>query len=103
MFASIGRRLALLNAVVVIAVIAISGVVTFVLLRQSLDREADSALAERAEAATRTRADLFTSSQAIPGSNPPASVAEQPSNGSAQESPDHENGASEQEVGLLES
>ena len=44
MFASVGRHLALLNAVVVAVVIALAGLTTFVLLRQSLDREADSAL-----------------------------------------------------------
>ena len=44
MFASVGRRLALLNAVVVVAAIALAGIATFILLRQSLDREADRSL-----------------------------------------------------------
>jgi signal transduction histidine kinase len=58
-FASIGRRLAILNAVVVVAIIAVVGVATFLLLRQTLEREADSVLAERAHAAEQAWADLF--------------------------------------------
>ncbi|MCD6033649.1 MAG: histidine kinase, partial [Thermomicrobiales bacterium] len=59
MFASIGRRLAILNAFVVVAIIAVVGVATFLLLRQTLEREADSVLAERAHAAEQAWADLF--------------------------------------------
>jgi signal transduction histidine kinase len=66
MFASIGRRLALLNAAVVVAVIALVGISTFSLLRQSLDREADQALAERAAAARANWSDLFASGRPLP-------------------------------------
>jgi signal transduction histidine kinase len=59
MFASIGRRLALLNAIVVVAIIALTGAATFLLLRQSLEREADSVLAERARDAATAWANLF--------------------------------------------
>lgn len=51
MFASVGRRLALLNVLVVVGVIAALGLTTYLLLRQSLDAEANSALAERIDAA----------------------------------------------------
>jgi signal transduction histidine kinase len=63
MFASVGRRLALLNAAVVALVIALVGAATFVLLRESLDREANRALVERAEAAQVTWAPLFSAGQ----------------------------------------
>ena len=63
-FASVGRRLALLSAAVVIATIALVGVVTYVLLRESLNREADSALAARAHAAERAWTDLFREARA---------------------------------------
>jgi two-component system, OmpR family, sensor histidine kinase CiaH len=59
MFTPIGRRLALLNAAVVVAVIAVVGAAIFLLLRQSLDSEADQALAERADSALETWADRF--------------------------------------------
>lgn len=58
-FASVGRRLALLSAAVVIATIALVGAVTYVLLSESLNREADSALAARAHDAEKAWADLF--------------------------------------------
>ncbi|MFN8660413.1 MAG: ATP-binding protein [Thermomicrobiales bacterium] len=58
-FASVGRRLALLSAAVVIATIALVGAVTYVLLSESLNREADSALAARVDVAERAWADLF--------------------------------------------
>src|SRR5689334_9540789 len=68
MFTPIGRRLALLNAAVVVAVIAVVGLATFVLLRQSLNAEADRALAERAETASETWAARFARpSAAAPG------------------------------------
>ena len=66
MFASIGRRLALLNAAVVVAVIALVGIITFSLLRQSLDREADQALADRAAVARASWSDLFASGRPSP-------------------------------------
>lgn len=62
-FASVGRRLALLSAAVVIATIALVGSVTYVLLRESLNREADSALAARAHDAEEAWADLFREAQ----------------------------------------
>jgi signal transduction histidine kinase len=76
MFASVGRRLALLNAVVVAAVIALAGLTTFVLLRQSLDREADSALAERAAAARDAWEDLFVSDQPLRQDTSPSQTSD---------------------------
>lgn len=49
MFQHVGRRLALLNAAVVIAIIAAVGGVTYIALQRSLDREIDNALRERIE------------------------------------------------------
>ncbi len=69
MFTSVGRRLALLNALVVVAVIASIGLTTLFLLRQSLDREADQALAERAGAARATWTGLFATGQPLPADN----------------------------------
>jgi signal transduction histidine kinase len=51
MFASVGRRLALLNVAVVVLVIAVTGAGTWLLLRESLTREADEALEDRISAA----------------------------------------------------
>jgi two-component system sensor histidine kinase CiaH len=77
MFASVGRRLALLNAVVVVGVIAIVGFATFLLLRQSLDREADQALAERAETTRETWSELFAAGQPVsPVTTAPADTGE---------------------------
>ena len=68
MFTPIGRRLALLNAAVVVAVIAVVGAATFFVLRHSLNAEADRALAERAETASETWAARFARlSSAAPG------------------------------------
>jgi signal transduction histidine kinase len=50
-FASVGRRLALLNVAVVVLVIAVTGAGTWLLLRESLTREADEALEDRIKAA----------------------------------------------------
>lgn len=58
-FVSVGRRLALLSAAVVIATIALVGIATYALLRESLNREADSALAARAHAAEEAWGALF--------------------------------------------
>lgn len=44
MFRGVGRRLALFNALVVIAVIALTGVATYLLLLRQLDAEVDSSL-----------------------------------------------------------
>lgn len=49
MFRGVGRRLAILNALVVIAVIALTGAATYVLLRASLDDEVDNGLKARVE------------------------------------------------------
>jgi signal transduction histidine kinase len=65
-FTSVGRRLALLNALVVVAVIAVVGGATFLLLQQSLNREADHVLMERAEVAREAWADLFVTGPAPP-------------------------------------
>ncbi len=54
MFTNIGRRLALLNALVVIAVIALAGLVIYLALRQSLDAEVDEALRLRVEQVARS-------------------------------------------------
>jgi signal transduction histidine kinase len=51
MFTSVGRRLALLNAVMVIAIIALVGVGTADILRVELDREETRLLQRRAESA----------------------------------------------------
>lgn len=58
-FSVVGRRLALLSAAVVIATIALVGTITYLLLRESLNREADSVLASRAHDAEEAWADLF--------------------------------------------
>ncbi|HET8522135.1 MAG TPA: ATP-binding protein [Thermomicrobiales bacterium] len=60
MFTSVGRRLALLNAAVVVIVIAIVGIATVLLLRASLDREASHALKDQAEAAAERWSTVFT-------------------------------------------
>ncbi len=81
MFASVGRRLALLNALVVVAVIASIGMTTLLLLRQSLDREADQALAERAKAARTAWSEVFTTGQPLPSANWPAATAREDDEG----------------------
>src|SRR3954452_18537720 len=101
MFASVGRRLALLNAVVVAAVIALAGLTTFVLLRQSLDREADSALAERAAAAHAAWADLFVTGQPLPQDTAPPQASDD-LQGEADEGGDDRGGEDEKQE-LLES
>lgn len=73
MFASVGRRLALLNATVVVLILALAGAATFALLRESLIREADHALVERADAAQITWASLFVAGQ--PSTPTPTAVA----------------------------
>lgn len=54
MFASVGRRLALLNAAVVIALIAVVGLAIALVLRYQLDREESRTLHSRAEYAAQT-------------------------------------------------
>lgn len=54
MFTPIGRRLALLNAFVVIVVIALVGLVTYLALRRSLDAEMDNVLRARVEQVARS-------------------------------------------------
>jgi signal transduction histidine kinase len=58
-FASVGRRLALLNAAVVLLVIAVVGVGTALLLRESLEREANDTLKEQTEAAAKRWSAVF--------------------------------------------
>jgi signal transduction histidine kinase len=48
MFASVGRRLALLNALVVVGIIALVTMASFALVRQTLTRELDRELGDRA-------------------------------------------------------
>ena len=87
-FAVVGRRLALLSAAVVIATIALVGGATYALLRESLNREADSALAARAHDAEEAWASLFS----VPGS--PASADRSndnsPDSGRKREDDDHD-------------
>lgn len=49
MFSRIGRRLAIFNAVVVFALIALIGIVAFIALRYNLTHELDRSLSERVE------------------------------------------------------
>ncbi len=61
MFASVGRRLALLNALVVVGIIALVTTASFALVRQTLTRELDRELADRAVTlADRWASDLAT-------------------------------------------
>ena len=69
MLSAIGRRLALLNTLVVVAVIAVVGITTVVLMRTSLDAVADQMLAERAMVGRERWADRFAQS----GASAPAS------------------------------
>jgi signal transduction histidine kinase len=69
MFRRIGRRLAVLNAVTVIAIIALTGGITWLALRAALDDEVDNALRERIEAYT-TNPALFEGATATPTSTP---------------------------------
>jgi signal transduction histidine kinase len=59
MFHSVGRRLALLNAVMVIAIIALVGLGTAALLRTELNREETRLLQRRAESAAQAWANQF--------------------------------------------
>lgn len=71
MFASVGRRLALLNAVVVIALIAVVGLAIALVLRYQLDREESRALHSRAEYAAQTwLSDIDPASGARPNGSP---------------------------------
>jgi signal transduction histidine kinase len=85
MFVSVGRRLALVNVAVVLAVTALVGLATFGLLRQSLDREADTVLADRASTAADSWEELFTSSP--PLATPAASAEANGNNHDQQKSP----------------
>jgi two-component system, OmpR family, sensor histidine kinase CiaH len=51
MFGSVERKLALLNVSVVVAIVAMIGIGTWILLRQALDQEADTSLEDRIESA----------------------------------------------------
>jgi hypothetical protein len=96
MFASIGRRLALLNAAVVALVIAFVGATTYLLLRESLIGEADHALVERAETAQTTWAALF-----VAGSPQATEAAAVSTDGDEDEDDEHEDDGHEGEE-LLE-
>ncbi|HVX30444.1 MAG TPA: ATP-binding protein [Nitrolancea sp.] len=54
MFRGVGRRLALFNALVVLVVIALTGIATYLLLLRQLDAEVDHSLMASAEQAVRT-------------------------------------------------
>jgi len=79
MFASVGRRLALLNAAIVIAVIALVGLGTAAILRTELSREETRLLQRRAESAAAAWVDQLTAPassrrvSAKPGSSESAS------------------------------
>jgi signal transduction histidine kinase len=90
MFASIGHRLALLNAVVVALVIALVGATTYLLLRESLIGEADQALVERAEAAQTTWSALFDTGQPAVTTPAAASADGEEDEGEEQEDEGHE-------------
>jgi signal transduction histidine kinase len=66
MFTSVGRRLALLNVAVVTLVIALIGAGTYLLLRESLVREANAALEDRIEAAARAWESRLESGEVTP-------------------------------------
>lgn len=68
MFTSIERKLAILNVSVVIAIVALIGVGTWILLGQSLDREADTSLEARIQAARETLDNLPSM---VPGNQGP--------------------------------
>jgi signal transduction histidine kinase len=59
MFASVGRRLALLNAIVVLGILAVVSLGMFLFLQRSLDAEVDRFLRDRAAAAQIAWSDLF--------------------------------------------
>lgn len=65
MFRGIGRRLAVLNALTVISVIVLTGGITWLALRSSLDDEVDSALRNRIASYTANPA-LYEKVQALP-------------------------------------
>ncbi len=96
-FASVGRRLALLSAAVVIATISLVGIATYALLRESLNREVDSALAVRAHDAEEAWGALFHAAR------PPDASGDQTAN-KEHDGHDHED-ESDHEAGreLLES
>ena len=103
MFASVGRRLALLNAAVVVAVIALVGIITFSLLRQSLDREADRALAERAAVAHASWSDLFTSGRPTATPQPVAGDDDRENDELAREGEADDDGEDDEAHELVES
>ena len=84
MFASVGRRLALFNAVVVIALIAMVGLAIALVLRYQLDREESRNLRSRAEYAAQTwLVDIDPASGGQPG---PRSGGAEPEDDSGDES-----------------
>jgi signal transduction histidine kinase len=89
-FAPVGRRLALLNAIVVLAVIAATGTLTFLLLRQSLDREADQALAERAGVARESWQNVFEAGRPLSTASPRSGADDGEHKEKDDESEDHD-------------
>jgi signal transduction histidine kinase len=78
MFASIGRRLAILNVAVVLSVIALVGAGIYFLLRESLAREAETALQERIAIAAVVWESRLESAEPLESSaNPPRSTEDQ--------------------------
>ena len=66
MFAPIGRRLALVNAIVIVVVVAIVGVVSLGVLRIRIERQAHATIVERAVAAGANWTPLLVSDQTLP-------------------------------------
>jgi signal transduction histidine kinase len=69
MFSPVERKLAILNVSVVVAIVALIGIGTWTLLRQSLDEEANTSLETRIEAARDTLDDLPSMSPGNQGPN----------------------------------
>ncbi len=76
MFASVSRKLAILNVTVVVLVIAIVGGGTWLLLRESLIRESDAALEDRIKAAGIVWEPELAAGNAAPAPQPTASEDE---------------------------
>ncbi len=93
MFASVGRRLALLNAAIVIAVIALVGLGTAAILRTELNREETSLLKRRAESAAAAWVDQLAAPESgLLVTNAPGS---EPKPGAEQDDPDDDEDSGE--------
>jgi len=84
MFSRIGRRLALLNALVVVAVIAITGLLILVLLQRALSQEEERSLSDRVDAAALSWNSVIAAGQPI-------------ATASSESEDDHESDENEQE------